>query len=171
MSSGDTKGVTDATCTFAEAVVANGNCPTYTDTATLIDPTGGHGHQYPIGNGGSCDGLAVDKGCGISISRTVSIRPHGLRKSARRIGGKLCGRSPYKPGFKKERESLRSGDKKLRAIDKFWKPPLSRLQCTHPHEKSTQNLDQPIPEMASITKFSTLNWMNSRHRSKFCSRT
>jgi hypothetical protein len=31
-----------ATCTFAEAVQANGDCPTYTDTATLIDPTGGH---------------------------------------------------------------------------------------------------------------------------------
>jgi len=31
-----------AVCTFAEVVQAEGNCPTYTDTATLIDPTGGH---------------------------------------------------------------------------------------------------------------------------------
>ena len=28
-----------STCTFAEAIQANGNCPTYTDTTTLIDPT------------------------------------------------------------------------------------------------------------------------------------
>lgn len=29
-----------ATCTFAEVVQAGGNCPTYTDTATLIAPGG-----------------------------------------------------------------------------------------------------------------------------------
>ena len=49
-------------------------------------------HQYPIGKGGSCDGLAarwVDKGYGISIRRTVSIRHHGLRKSTRRSGGNV----------------------------------------------------------------------------------
>jgi hypothetical protein len=29
-----------ATCTFAEAVEANGNCPTYADIATLVAPGG-----------------------------------------------------------------------------------------------------------------------------------